>query len=114
MATLSLNQEHDIFKGHFPRQPVLPGACMLQIVKEVLAEVTGIAYQLKKASNLKFIAPVDPRLSPEIELKLTYKAIDSSLQTIASLSANEVVCFKLQGDWVELPYNHIPPSIENN
>jgi 3-hydroxymyristoyl/3-hydroxydecanoyl-(acyl carrier protein) dehydratase len=35
-ATIRLNPDHAIFAGHFPGQPVVPGVCMLQIIKELL------------------------------------------------------------------------------
>ena len=35
-ATLGINSDSEILKGHFPGHPVVPGACMLQITKEVL------------------------------------------------------------------------------
>jgi 3-hydroxyacyl-[acyl-carrier-protein] dehydratase len=98
-VTLQLNIDHAIFGGHFPGQPVVPGACMLQMVKEVLSNALNIEYQLKKADNLKFIAPVDPRMVDELELKLSYKPIEPGLQVTGSLSANGVVCFKMQGSW---------------
>ncbi|MES2276978.1 MAG: 3-hydroxyacyl-ACP dehydratase [Bacteroidota bacterium] len=99
-VSLQLNIGHGIFGGHFPGQPVVPGACMLQMVKEVLSETLGIAYQLKKAGHLKFIAPVDPRMVYELELKLTYKNVDSGLMLTAVLYANGVICFKMQGLFV--------------
>lgn len=94
---LQLSGEHDIFKGHFPGQPVVPGACMLQIVKEILSAGLNTDFHLKKADNLKFIAPVDPRVTDDLQLKITYKTLDTGLQVNASMSANEVVCFKMQG-----------------
>lgn len=97
LAVLKVNDEHEIFKGHFPGQPVVPGACMLQIVKEVLATVLGNGARLKKADNLKFIAPVDPRVTDDLQLNITYKMLDSGLQVNAVMSANEVICFKMQG-----------------
>ena len=33
-AILRINWGHPIFEGHFPGRPVVPGACLLQIVKE--------------------------------------------------------------------------------
>lgn len=101
-AALALNSEHPIFAGHFPGQPVVPGACMLQIVKEVLSDTLSMGCQLKKANNLKFIAPVDPRLTDELELRLTYKIVDAGLQINAALSANRVVCFKMQDIYLDL------------
>ena len=35
-ASIELNPVHPIFEGHFPQTPVVPGVCMMQMVKEVL------------------------------------------------------------------------------
>ena len=28
----TFNKDHDIFNGHFPGQPVVPGVCMMQMI----------------------------------------------------------------------------------
>lgn len=99
-AAIEINAGHSIFAGHFPGQPVAPGACLLQVVKEVLCDVLSVAYRLKMASNLKFIAPVDPRMVDEAELKLIYRTVDAGLQVTATLITNGVVCFKMQGVFI--------------
>ena len=53
-ATIELNPSHPIFNGHFPGQPVLPGVCMLQIIKELLEVSIGKTTRLRKASECKF------------------------------------------------------------
>jgi 3-hydroxymyristoyl/3-hydroxydecanoyl-(acyl carrier protein) dehydratase len=40
-AVLDINRDCEIFKGHFPGQPIAPGACMLQIVKDILEKATS-------------------------------------------------------------------------
>ena len=47
-AIIELDEHHDIFKGHFPGQPVLPGVCMLQITKEILEIFFSIKYNCQK------------------------------------------------------------------
>ena len=32
-TNIELNAAHSIFKGHFPGQPIVPGVCMMQMVK---------------------------------------------------------------------------------
>lgn len=32
-AVISINEQHDVFKGHFPGNPIMPGVCMMQIIK---------------------------------------------------------------------------------
>ena len=71
-ATLRLNTAHPIFKGHFPDRPVLPGACQLQMIRELLSHITTKTYRLQKATAIKFITPIDPRQSGTIRLNLQY------------------------------------------
>ena len=102
LATLQLIYDHPIYAGHFPGQPVLPGACILNMVQEVLCIAIQSRCQLKKANSLKFLTPVNPDIVRKLKLKLIYKSVNSGLQLIVSLSANEVICFKMQGIYIEL------------
>lgn len=69
-AHIHLNKEHDIFKGHFPGNPVTPGVCMMQIIKELAEEFTGSKLFLKTASNVKFMAIINPFETPDLVLQL--------------------------------------------
>ncbi|WP_183574106.1 hypothetical protein HDF18_09210 [Mucilaginibacter sp. X5P1] len=100
-AILSINSGSTIFDGHFPGQPVVPGACMLQVVKDVLENVLSGSFQLKKAGNIKFICMIIPSLNDMIQLEITYKLIDDSVNVNAKLVSNDVICFKFQGNFVE-------------
>lgn len=93
-ADLSINANNPIFKGHFPEQPVVPGACMLQVVKEVLENALGQSLQIQKAGNLKFIAMIDPLKTAAVQLEITYKFIDNTVSLTGKLSDGERVCFK--------------------
>ena len=33
VVQVMLNPQHAIYNGHFPQQPVVPGVCMLQMIK---------------------------------------------------------------------------------
>lgn len=99
-ATLQLNSSHAIFKGHYPGQPVLPGACILQIVKETLSQAIKTDVMLIIANNLKFLSMIDPVLMPALMFKLTYQEADEQfLKVNASLHFQEKVCFKFQGSF---------------
>jgi 3-hydroxyacyl-[acyl-carrier-protein] dehydratase len=117
-ATLHLNTAHPIFKGHFPDRPVLPGACQLQMIRELLSHITAKTYRLKKATGIKFITPIDPRQSGTIRLNLQYgeekpgvekpgeemhgeegpgEEKNTTLHVTATLIAGEAVCLKFKG-----------------
>jgi 3-hydroxyacyl-[acyl-carrier-protein] dehydratase len=102
-ATLKINKNSDIFIGHFPGQPVLPGACMLQIIKEVLQSTLNISFRLKRADQIKFLTLIDPRIHSILQLTLTYKlADDKNVDVIANLIAENDICFKFKGSFIAL------------
>src|SRR5271166_4472538 len=99
-ARMGINKNCAIFDGHFPGHPVVPGACMLQIVKDILEEVLNTSLRLKKADNLKFMAMIDPGITPGVDLDLTYSLVEDSFNVTAKLMNGDIVCFKFQGRFV--------------
>jgi 3-hydroxyacyl-[acyl-carrier-protein] dehydratase len=100
-ASLNINKDSDIFSGHFPGHPVVPGACMLQIVKDVLETGLSISICLKKADYLKFMMIIDPQNTQAAQLDLSYKFVDGDLIIVnAKLITGDIVCFKFQGAWI--------------
>ncbi|MGZ3755813.1 MAG: hypothetical protein ACXVAY_17810 [Mucilaginibacter sp.] len=99
-AAVDLDENNAIFSGHFPGRPVLPGACMVQLVKEVLEETLGKSIRLQKADNLKFLSLIDPHQNNHLALTINYIHENESIKVTATLTAAEVVCFKLQGSFV--------------
>ncbi len=69
-ALVVLNKDHAIFKGHFPGNPVTPGVCMMQIIKELTQEIVGISLVLTSSSNVKFMALINPDINPTLKLEL--------------------------------------------
>ncbi len=99
-TTLLLNPAHPIFAGHYPGRPVLPGACILQVVKEILSSAIEGGVMLVIANNLKFLSMIDPELMPSVAFKLNYQEVDEQfLKVNASLHFEERDCFKFQGSF---------------
>ena len=100
-AVVVLNATHPIFMGHFPDQPVVPGACQLQMVQELLSHALGGEYRLLQADQLKFLTPIDPRQHPRIEATLRYAPapLDAAgpLHVTATLSAGDIIFLKFTG-----------------
>nr|WP_314603929.1 3-hydroxyacyl-ACP dehydratase [uncultured Capnocytophaga sp.] len=67
---IHLNASHPIFEGHFPGNPVTPGVCMLQIIKNISQKLLQKQLFLVKTSNVKFMALIDPNKTPELILDL--------------------------------------------
>ena len=96
-ATIRLNPDHAIFAGHFPGQPVVPGVCMLQIIKELLAGATQRAIQLVKASNTKFLTVLTPQAHEMVRVQLKFESFeDGILVSEATISSGADRFIRLQ------------------
>lgn len=69
-ANITINKDHIIFKGHFPGNPVMPGVCMMQIIKEITENIVKKKLFMQSANNIKFMAIINPFNTPELELQL--------------------------------------------
>ncbi len=96
MARVSLNPEHPIYKGHFPGNPVTPGVCQIQIIKETLGNVYGKPYVLKSAKSIKFLNILDPQKCP-IDLAMDCTETDTGINVSATLADGKTVFLKLSG-----------------
>lgn len=68
---LSIAADHPAFAGHFPGQPLLPGAALLAEVLEALLDEPLLAARVGTAPRLgaaKFLAPVRPGARLTIQL----------------------------------------------
>jgi len=99
-AELIINARHRIFEGHFPGQPVVPGVCMMQMIKEILEEVLGKETNLVKAADMKFLAVLNPQENNLVHASIKYTADESgAINVTASLFKDELVHFKFKGQF---------------
>jgi len=95
VANIILNKDHEIFKGHFPGNPVTPGVCMMQIVKELTEEFTGKKLFLKSASNVKFMAIINPFETPELSLQLDITENETDIKVKNTTLFGETIALKM-------------------
>ena len=106
MAELTINGAHTIFEGRFPGQPVVPGVCMMQMVKEIIEQVTGQKISLLKSSEMKFLAIINPSQNNAITATLKYSINENNGLVVSAIFFKEaVVHFKFKGIFQPLPKN---------
>lgn len=97
-AVLSLNPRHPIYDGHFPGRPVVPGACLVQMVETLVRLIAGKEGRLIRMDHVKFVSVIDPRLNAMLEMTLTWNELTIGEIQIAAEAANGgSVCFKFKG-----------------
>jgi len=65
-TSIKIKKANEIFKGHFPNNPILPGVALLEICKQLLEKHLKQKLTLQKASNLKFLAFINPNEDKEL------------------------------------------------
>lgn len=99
-AQLELNPGHRVFEGHFPGQPVVPGVCMVQMIKEILEQALEKPLQLQQADHIKFLSVIDPRVDPHLQTEISLRHTDTGVDVNATLRKEAVVSLKLKGRFV--------------
>lgn len=66
------NASHEIYQAHFPGNPITPGACIVQIAKELAEILRGQSLMIREIKNLKFINIIVPHEFPEVDFQLTF------------------------------------------
>lgn len=76
---VSFAADHPTSAGHFPGNPIIPGALLLAEVLRCIAQAEGLRLNSCNVKAAKFLAPVRPGDSVEIEYKASpQNAIDFS------------------------------------
>lgn len=96
-AALTIDPSHTIFEGHFPGQPVVPGVCMLQMVREVAEAFLARPMRIPEADSIKFLSVMDPRQHARVQLTLSLQKDGDGYAAQASLFAGSVIFFKFKG-----------------
>jgi 3-hydroxyacyl-[acyl-carrier-protein] dehydratase len=91
-----INEKHEVFKGHFPGNPIMPGVCMMQIIKELTEQITESRLFMQSLSNVKFMALINPFQTPELRLELDVTITEDNLVKVKNVSYfDETVALKL-------------------
>ncbi len=99
-ARIQLDSNHKIYKGHFPGNPVVPGVCLSQMVKESLESFKGHQLQMAEAGYLKFMAVVNPIKNPELSIKVTIKSEENhKIAILSETTDGDTVFFKLKATY---------------
>lgn len=94
-AVVRLNKDSEIFKGHFPDNPVAPGVCMVQILKELTSKITKTKLTMQSASNIKFMALINPELTPDVKFTIHITQENDTIQVRNKCYLDEIIALKM-------------------
>jgi 3-hydroxyacyl-[acyl-carrier-protein] dehydratase len=91
-----INEKHEVFQGHFPGNPIMPGVCMMQIIKEITEKIVACSLFMESLSNVKFMALINPFVNPELLLEMDIITTEDNLVKVKNVSYfDETIALKL-------------------
>ncbi|MFH2130718.1 MAG: hypothetical protein ABIK68_10130 [bacterium] len=97
---IRLNPDHPVFQGHFPGNPVTPGVCLIQMLKEIVSDHLQQGVLLTEARQIKFLNILVPDRTVELDLEMTLEPSGSTGVSVkAIISHADRSYFKFSGSF---------------
>lgn len=96
-VVFTLNDQHPIFAGHFPEQPILPGVCQVQLIHECVEKQLEQKLMMHAAANIKFMNMIIPSPDKAWELVLMITPNEQEWKVKATITDSDTIFLKFQG-----------------
>ena len=85
---VALNSSHSIFKAHFAGNPVMPGACIAQMIKELSEDCLSANFFISVVRNMKFLKVISPDENSEVSVQMAYTTQDDGGISVSAVIKN--------------------------
>ncbi|MBO7506704.1 MAG: hydroxymyristoyl-ACP dehydratase [Paludibacteraceae bacterium] len=87
---ITLNPDHQVYQGHFPGDPICPGVCSIQMIRECAEISMGKRLTISAISQCRFSELLTPAKNKELLLRMTLNDKgDGTVGVIASLLSDD-------------------------
>lgn len=102
IVIVELNKEHKIYEGHFPGNPVVPGVCLIQMIKETIETLLGKKLMMTAADEIKFLNIVNPLTANRLSIEIKSRINTGNPLAFAIIITDGTVSYlKMRAEFVE-------------
>lgn len=91
-----INGNHSVFLGHFPQQPVVPGVCTLQMLKDCVADIILCPVKYDYVKECKFLSAIIPGEHIFLDVIIHVKRGGNEVNVVAEVLADGIKMMKLK------------------
>lgn len=95
---VALLPDCEVYKGHFPGNPVSPGVCNIETIKECAMLLTGKRLLIDTIRQCRLTAVASPSVCPEVEVTLSYSPVGKGFAVTAKIADNERTYMEYKGE----------------
>ncbi len=103
ITEIRIDKDHRLYQGHFPGRPVTPGVVLMQLFKEEAERQFSCSLELQSASNIKFLAVVDPFQGENFIMRSKLHKENESLILKGTAEHNGCISIKINTVYKILP-----------
>lgn len=85
---LKMLDEHPVYQGHFPGNPITPGVLTLRMVRECVGRETGRQLHYSAVKNCRFVALIRPGDTLRLQHQITDNGDSITVKAILSEASN--------------------------
>jgi 3-hydroxyacyl-[acyl-carrier-protein] dehydratase len=84
--TVSILPDCDVYDGHFPGNPVCPGVCNIQTIKECAERLVGQPLTITTIKQCRLTAVATPQVCPEVTVRVNATENEGGYLITANIS----------------------------
>ena len=93
LFSLTLLPDYHAYAGHFPGNPVSPGVCNIQLIKECAEQLVSKRLFLAFIAKCRFSAVLTPQSTPRLQLRMRIANCESDEFTIHATLFNDAITY---------------------
>lgn len=94
---LAILPECNVYDGHFPGDPVCPGVCNIETIKECAILLTGEQLRYSAIKQCRLTALATPTVCPEVDVQIVLSAAGNGYGVQATISDEKQTYMILKG-----------------
>lgn len=87
--TVDILPQCDVYRGHFPAKPVCPGACNMEMLRELAMRMTGTQLQVQSIKRCRFLKVLTPEGQPQLQVCLQATPTTTGFHVEARITKEE-------------------------
>lgn len=95
---ITLLPDYCVYEGHFPGNPVSPGVCNIQMIKECAEQLTGRQLFLGYISQCRLSAVMTPQTTPQFQLCIQLSEVDDMYKVRATVYNDTTTYIDFKGE----------------
>ncbi len=99
LFSVTLLPEYRAYKGHFPGNPISPGVCNIQMIKECAEQLAGKRLFLSYISQCRFSVVITPQTTPRLQIRMQLSEVEDMYKIRAIIFDNTANYIDFKGEF---------------